>query len=159
MNKDNNELSKKEKIEKIIEIFIAKEKGQTVSLEEINEITQEDLTDKYAEQRFRNIMQKVKDLLIEKGFVIRSVYGVGYYILKSKQISSYTYRNYIVKPMKQFDKAKKILENTNKKELKDKDWSEYKTTVALNDAVLFNTKNLINSDEYKDLKPKIKKGN
>lgn len=107
--------------------------------------------------RFRSQMNKVKDRLYKKGFVIRSIYNIGYYILKPNQVSSYTYRNFIVRPTKQYNKAKIILENINNKEFNNDENLEFKTTKSLNKKIIDTTNNLLNSNEYKNLSKNISK--
>ena len=96
-------------------------------------------------------MQKCKNRLIQNGFVIRSIYNVGYYILEPRQIASYTYRNYMLKPLKSFDKAKIILEKTNKKELSTRELENHKLTIALNNSLIYATNELLNDNDYKEL--------
>lgn len=141
----------KEKREKIKQMIMEKDYGTTVLYEEINEIMQEDLYDFKGRDYFIKQMNKVKNELFSTGYIIRPIYNVGYYILKPNQISSYTYRNYIRKPLKSFEKAKTILENTNKKELKKQEITEYNTTVALNESMIYANNQLLNDDEYKIL--------
>lgn len=146
-----NELTPKEKREKIKQMILSKDYGTTILYDEINEIMQEDLYDFKGRDYFIKQMNKVKNELFTTGYIIRPVYNVGYYILKPNQISSYTYRNYIRKPLKAFDKAKTILEHTNKSELKKQEISEYQTTVSLNETMLYANNQLLNDEEYKIL--------
>lgn len=145
------ELTPKEKRDKIIELILTKKHGETLKYDELNSILQEDINDYYGRHCFVRQMNKVKNELFDKGYVIRAVYGVGYYILKPNQVSSYTYRNYIVKPINSFKKARTILDNTAKKELKGQEVSEYQTTCALNEAMIYASTELIQADEYKIL--------
>lgn len=146
-----DELTPKEKREKIKQMILSKDYGTTILYDEINEIMQENLYDFKGRDYFIKQMNKVKNELFTTGYIIRPVYNVGYYVLKPNQISSYTYRNYIRKPLKSLDKAKTILEHTNKSELKKQEISEYQTTVSLNEAMLYANNQLINDDEYKIL--------
>ena len=149
MNKQ--ELSPKEKKEKIKELILTKDYGETLSYEELNIILQENLEDYKGRVNFRRQMNKVKNELFEQGYIIRPVYGVGYYILQPNQISSYTYRNYVTKPINSFKKARTILDNAPRKQLKGQEITEFKTTCELNEAMLYATTELVNSDEYKIL--------
>ena len=145
------ELTQKEKREKVMELILTKEYGYTLSYEELNDIFQENLNDRYGRELIRREMCKVKNNLFEKGYVIRPIYNVGYYILKPNQVSSYTYRTYIAKPINSFKKARTILDNTAKNKLKGQEVSEYQTTCELNEAMLYASTELIQSDEYKIL--------
>ena len=146
--------SNKEKIIEIGEYIIKKNYGEIITIKELNEFIQVDLSDEIGKRKFKRIMSKVKNRLINCGYVIRSIYNVGYYILKPNQISSYTYRNYIIKPLKQFDKANIILKNTNKKQLSTDEIKEHKATCELNRAIMYATNSLINDKEYEILKEK-----
>lgn len=106
--------------------------------------------------RFRSQMNKVKDRLYKKGFVIRSIYNIGYYILKPNQVSSYTYRNFIVRPTNQYKKAKTILENLNNKNFNNFENLEFESTKSLNKKIIKTTNDLLNSNEYKNLAKNIK---
>lgn len=149
-----DELTPKEKREKIKELILSREHGETLTYEELNNILQEDMEDRYGREVFRRQMNKVKNELFSEGYVIRPVYNVGYFILKPNQVSSYTYRNYIVKPMNSFKKAKIILDNTEKKKLKGQEITEYINTCELNEAIIYANAELINSEEYSMLRSK-----
>lgn len=77
-----DELTPKEKREKIKELILSREHGETLTYEELNNILQEDMEDRYGREVFRRQMNKVKNELFSKGYVIRPVYNVGYFILK-----------------------------------------------------------------------------
>lgn len=148
----NEELTPKEKVQKIIELILTKKKGDTLKFDELNLIINEDLKDEYGKIRFRKIMSRAKNKLIEYGILIRGINGIGYYVLKTNQMSSYTYRNYIVKPIKQIEKGKKILDNLNKKELNNEETEKYNLTKKLNDNLVKSNKDKINSQEFNSLK-------
>ena len=152
MNKEV--LTPKEKREKIKEMILNMEYGETIPYEELNKVLQEDMNDIYGREVVRRQMNKVKNELFSEGYVIRPIYNVGYYILEPKQVSSFTYRNYIIKPMNSFKKAKTILENTEKKKLKGQEVSEYKATCELNESIIYANNELINSEEYTMLRSK-----
>ena len=145
------ESTPKEKREKVIELILTKKYGETISYDELNAILQENINDYQGKAAFRRNMNKVKNELFSKGYVIRPIFNVGYYILKPNQVSCYTYRNYIVKPINSFKKAKTILENTERKQLKGQEITEYQTTCGLNEAMIYANTELINADEYKIL--------
>lgn len=151
MNRIRDDLSLKEKREKIVELILKKNYGETITNEEINEIMKENLSDEYGRKRFKSHMNKVKNILITKGYVIRCIYNVGYYILMPRQVSSYTYRNFIVRPVKTLNKAKIILDNTKKASFNKAETETYIKTCSLNSALVYATNELINAEEYKIL--------
>ena len=145
---NKKELSPKEKREKVITYILSKNYGETIKNEELNEILKEDLNDEYGKIRFRHQMDKAKNKLYEKGYVIKSIYGIGYYILKPNQISSYTYRNFILKPMKSYKKADTILKNINKTNLSESRLEENKNALSLNTLLNRTSKNIIETSNY-----------
>ena len=126
MESKNLKKTKQFEKEKIVKYFYTKNYGDIVKFEELQYLTHYNLSDEFESYKFKSsIMQKVKNELIENGYVIKSIRGIGYYILKQNQIQSYTYRTYIKKPLRHFKKAEIILNNTktsllNKKELTTK---------------------------------------
>lgn len=144
---NKNSLSPKEKREKLYEFILSKNYGETITIEQINNILQENLNSDLGSKRFRNQINKVKNKLYEKGYVIRSIYDIGYYILKPNQVSSYTYRNFIVKPTKQFNKARIIMKNTNTKNLNDDEYVELYNTIELNKEMIRTTNKILNSEK------------
>lgn len=149
---NKNSLSPKEKREKLYEFILSKNYGETITIEQINNILQENLNSDLGSKRFRNQINKVKNKLYEKGYVIRSIYDIGYYILKPNQVSSYTYRNFIVKPTKQFNKARIIMKNTNTKDLNDDEYVELYNTIELNKEMIRTTNKVLKSEKnfYKE---------
>ena len=51
----------------------------------------------------KRLMQKVKNILIDYSYILKSVGGKGWYVLKPTQIPSYTYRTYITKTQKAYE--------------------------------------------------------
>lgn len=106
---------------------------------------------------FKRLMSKVKNILIDYSYILKSVGGKGYYILKPNQISSFTYRTYITKPQRAYEKAKRILERTDKKDFKKLDKEEYEDMTKLNnelievsDYTIFNSNYYKNKEKYKE---------
>lgn len=141
----------KEKLENLKKYILSKEYGTTLTFNELNEFIGEDLKDEYGKIRFKNMIRKVKNRLYNYGYVLRSVIGVGYYILKPNQIAAYTYRTYITKPLKSFQKAKIILNCTEKNKLNENELKKHYDTTRLNNALISVTENLIDNN-FKNLK-------
>lgn len=117
-----------EKINNACEYILTKEYGSTLTFEELNKYFNLDLKDVYDNRQFKYLMKKCKNILINYSYILRSVTNVGYYILKPNQISSYTYRTYMLKPLRAFDKAKRILEKTDRKEFNKNEIEEHALT-------------------------------
>lgn len=139
--------------EKIIRYFCQKNFGETVTYKELQQFTHYNLNDEYENYKFKtSLMAVVKNELIEKGYVLKSIRKVGYYILKPNQIQSYTYRTYINKPLKSYQKAEIILNKTKINKLNEKQFKKHKLTQNLNKELINITNDLINSNTYKVLK-------
>lgn len=139
--------------EKISKYFYSKNFGETITFDELQQFTHYNLKDEYESYVFKgSLMRKVKNELIENGYVLKSIRKIGYYILKPNQIQSYTYRTYIKRPLRQYEKAKVILDNTKKNNLNEKEFEKYKLTQELNQELIDKTNNLFNLEKYKILK-------
>lgn len=139
--------------EKILKYFYSKNFGETITFDELQQFTHYNLKDEYESYVFKgSLMRKVKNELIENGYVLKSIRKIGYYILKPNQIQSYTYRTYIKRPLRQYEKAKVILDNTKKNNLNEKEFEKYKLTQELNQELIDKTNNLFNLEKYKILK-------
>lgn len=115
-------------------------------------ITKYNLSDKFENYKFKaNVIRPVKNRLIQSGIVIRSVRNIGYYILKPNQVQSYTYRTYIVKPLKHFEKAATILSNTKTTELDEAELEKHNLTLNLDTELMKATNILIKNEKYSNL--------
>ena len=127
--------------------------GDTIKIEELQQFTNYNLEDKYECYKFKSsLMRIVKNNLIQKGIVLKAIQNVGYYILKPNQIQSYTYRTYILRPLKHFEKAEIILTHSNTNKLNKQVLDKHKLTLDLNIALIKQTNNLVIDEKYKDLK-------
>ena len=104
---------------------------------------------------FKNLMSKVKNVLIDYSYILKSLSGKGYYILKPNQIPSFTYRTYITKPQRAYEKAKRILERTDKSKFNQLNEQEHQEVTELNnqmievsDYTIFNSNYYKNKDKY-----------
>jgi hypothetical protein len=138
--------------EMIVKYILNKDFGETIKFEELQPYTKYNLLDETESYIFKSsIMSKVKNILIEYGYVLKSIRYVGYYLLKPNQIQSYTYRNYIKKPLKAFMKAECILSNTNTKRLETEELIRHQLTTELSRNLIDETNKIINSKEYINL--------
>ena len=136
----------------IVDFFKTKNEGDTISYNELQTFTHYNLDDFIQLQNFKkNTMTRAKNMLIDLGIIIKAIQNEGYYILKSNQVQSYTYRTYIKKPIKQLERSKRILENTNKSKLNQFENAKHLLTLALNNDLLKENNNILNSKDYKDL--------
>lgn len=149
---NKNILEYKEKIENLQKYILSKDYGVTLTFEELNEFIGEDLEDEFGKKRFKNYIRKVRHQLYRKGYVLRGIINVGYYILKPNQIAGYTYRNFMLKPLNSFYTAQIILENTERKKLDTKEKQTHIKTSELNIALMSASQQLLEDDEYKILR-------
>ena len=89
--------------------------------------------------------------MIHSGIVIRSIRNIGYYILKPNQVQSYTYRTYIVKPLKHFEKAATILIKSKTTELNEAELEKHNLTLNLDTELMEVTDKLLKNKKYSNL--------
>ena len=136
----------------IIEYFKFKKQGEQINYDELQQFTHYDLKNVLEFHYFKtNTMRRVKEGLIDYGIIIKAIPNIGYYILKSNQVSSYTYRTYIKKPLKQLNKAERILNSTETKSLTVGELGKYNLTIALNQDLMAANDKVLNSNKYKEL--------
>lgn len=139
--------------ENIRNYIMKKQFGDTIVFKDLQQFTDYDLNNEYENYKFKTtIMRFVKDELIQEGYILKSIRGVGYYILKQNQISSYTYRTYIKKPLKYLDKADTILKSTHTILLNKKEVEKHSLTQELNEELIGKNSEIINSKKYESLK-------
>lgn len=139
--------------ENIRNYIMKKQFGDTIVFKDLQQFTDYDLNNEYENYKFKTtIMRFVKDKLIQEGYILKSIRGVGYYILKQNQISSYTYRTYIKKPLRYLDKADTILKSTHTILLNKKEVEKHSLTQELNEELIGKNSEIINSKKYESLK-------
>ena len=139
--------------ENIRNYIMKKQFGDTIVFKDLQQFTDYDLNNEYENYKFKTtIMRFVKDELIQEGYILKSIRGMGYYILKQNQISSYTYRTYIKKPLRYLDKADTILKSTHTILLNKKEVEKHSLTQELNEELIGKNSEIINSKKYESLK-------
>lgn len=139
---------KKQNIAECVEYILGKKRGDTMSTESLASILGYNIDDELEYKKFKSTMLRVKDFLINYGYVIKSIAGVGYYILKSKQISGYCYHTYILKTERLLEKSDRILTHVDKTELSEIRTEEYNNVNTLNQDTYEAIDNTINDSEY-----------
>ena len=143
MNSKNNRVevnyryaSKREaQIKDALDYILDKDYGATIEFTKLAEIMRFNIEDEQEERRFKSTMGRVKNILIDYGYILKTITGVGYYILKPKHISSYCYRTYIDKTKVLLEKSERILAHVDKNELSDIRKKEHKEMCQLNQEV------------------------
>ena len=108
-----------QRISETIEYVLDKNYGETISFEVMGKLLHYNIEDEKEYKKFKSTMARVKNILIDYGRILKSVTGVGYYILKPQQISGYCYHTYIRKTENLLGKSARILQHTVKSELSD----------------------------------------
>ena len=124
--------AKKQAIQETVEYILEKDYGETISFNVLGKMLNYNIYDEVEFQRLRALMAKIKNFLIDYGYVLKPVVGIGYYILKPKQISGYCYHTYIRKTTSLLDKSNRILTHTEKDILSDERKEEYNNVLQLN---------------------------
>ena len=138
-------------IKDIVEFVLTKDYGTKLYYTDISRRIGLNLEIEEHKNYFSRLMGKSKNLLIDYGYILKSIGNNTYYILKPNQRASYTYRKYIVKPQKAYEKAKKILERTDKKTFSTLDKEEHKDVTKLNNQMIeVSDYTIFNSDYYKN---------
>lgn len=145
-------MNKSFQIDEVEKYIRQKNFGDIISFKDLQTLTKYNLDNKFENYKFKtNVMRPVKNRLIQSGIVIRSVRNIGYYILKPNQIQSYTYRTYIVKPLRHFEKAATILINSKVQNLDEVELEKHNLTLNLDTELMKVTNELIKSEKYNNL--------
>ena len=89
----NSKLS--QAVSDVITYILDKSYGDTIPFETLSKMLGYNIEDEKEKKKFQSIMARIKNYLVEKGYVLRTIVGRGYYIMKPKQISGYCYHTYI----------------------------------------------------------------
>lgn len=143
-----NDSKKKQNIAECIEYILSKQRGDTMSTETLANLLGYNIDDEKEYRKFKSTMLRVKNILIDYGYVIKSISGVGYYILKSKQIAGYCYHTYILKTERLLEKSDRILTHTDKTELNEIRTQEWNDVNKLNGDVYEAIDDAINVSDY-----------
>lgn len=95
------------------------EYGQVVRFDLCARILHYNLEDELERYRFKNMMNTVKIILEKNGKILKGISGVGYYILKPREISGFVYNKHIKKSRRTLDRAEELLEIVDESELNE----------------------------------------
>lgn len=141
--------SKKEQNKQEVIDFILNHKyGNTVFHDDLSKILGYNIDDEQEFHKYKTIMQQIKNFLLNYGYVLKSISGTGYYILKPNQISKHCYRTYIKKSRRMYDKSLFILDHTEKQELSEDRLEEIKNMMELNKQLIDNAWDTIKESAY-----------
>lgn len=104
--------NKEGNIVNFIQCVVEKGYGQTISLSETGKLLGYNIEDEHELKKMKSTLARVKNYLIDRGYVLKSIVGVGYYIMKPKQIPNYVYRTYTLRTLRLIEKQDRILAHT-----------------------------------------------
>lgn len=145
---------KKQNIQEMVEYILDKNYGDTIELEKASKILGYNIEDEQEKRKFKSTMVRIKNFLVDKGYILKSITGVGYYILKPKQISGYCYHTYIKKTQVLLEKSDRILQHMDKTSLSEIRKEEYRDVTNLNKTIHSNIIKNINYSDYTKNKSK-----
>lgn len=142
------ESSKKQNIQEAVEYIMSMNYGQTIFHNELAKILGYNIEDDKEHNKYKSIMQRVKNFILQYGYVLKGINGLGYYILKPSQVSKHCYTTYIKKARRMYDKSDYILEHTEKSSLNEDRLEELQNMINLNKQLIDNAWETIKESEY-----------
>lgn len=139
---------KKQNMQETIDFILEHNYGSTIGFGQLGQMLGYNIDDEHEKHKFQSIMGRIKSFLIDYGYVLRSVAGIGYYIMKPKQISGYCYHTYIRHTEDLLKKSDRILSHVDMDELSDIRKEEHKNVTDLNYDVFENIDTTIDNSEY-----------
>ena len=121
--------SKEGYIVQFIERVLERGYGGTITLEEAGKILNYNIDNEKELNKMRTVIARIKNYLIDRGYVLKSIPSIGYYIMKPKQIPNYVYRTYTLRSLRLLEKQDRILAHTpisDLSELRQKENAEIK---------------------------------
>lgn len=116
--------------------ILSKKYGETVEHIALSAMFGYNLENKKEKSKYQRTMRDIKAELMKEGYVLKGISGVGYYILKPKQIANYGYRTYIQRAVKLIDKNQDMLTCTDTRELQGERVEEFQEFKELNNKIL-----------------------
>jgi hypothetical protein len=144
----DRESKKKQYKQEVIEYILEKPYGVTIGHEQLASMLHYNIDDEEEYHKYKTLMQSIKNWLLGRGRVLRSVPNVGYYILKPSQVSQHCYRTYIKSAGRLYDKSAYVLDRTDKTELSDIRKEEIHNMIQLNKQLIDNAWNTIQESAY-----------
>lgn len=136
------------RIKDACDYILDKDYGSTIEFTKLAEIMRFNIEDEKEERRFKSVMARVKNILIDSGYVLKTITGVGYYILKPKHISSYCYRTYVDRTKRLLEKSERVLRHVDKTELSDIRLKEHREMTELNQELYGEIGLVVEGSEY-----------
>lgn len=138
----------KQRISELVDYILEQEYGTTIDFSKAAYILKYNIEDEKEEKKFKSTMARVKNILIDHGYVLKTIVNVGYYILKPKQISGYCYHTYMRETENLLAKSSRILQHTETYRLSNERKKEYTEACDLNADLITNIANTIEESSY-----------
>lgn len=139
---------RKRSMQEAIEFILDKQYGETIQFEQMARVLGFNIDDEGEYRKFRSAMARVRNFIIDYGYVLKSISGVGYYILKPKHISSYCYRTYIDRSKVLLEKSQRILNRVDETDMSDVRKQEHQEMLTLNQDIYNGMGLTIETSEY-----------
>ena len=142
------ESKKKQNIQETVEYILAKNYGDTLTHNELIRILGYNINNEDEFKKYKSIMNRIKNFILQYGYVLKGISGIGYYILKPSQVTRHCYKTYVKKSQRMLDKSEFILEHTDKTEMEDIRKEEINNMMTLNQQLIDNMWNTIQESVY-----------
>ena len=142
------ESKKKQNIQEAIEFILEKNYGVTIGHIQLAKLLGYNIDDEVEIKKYRSVMARVKKFVLKYGYVLKGISGVGYYILKPTQVSSYCYRTYVKRASKLYDKSAYVLDMTDQSEMSEIRKQEIQNMINLNKQLIDKTFETIKESPY-----------
>ena len=139
---------KRQNIQIVVEFILEKNYGSTISHTELANMLGYNIDDEIEFKKYKSIMARIRNFLLDYGYVLKSISGIGYYILKPTQVSNHCYRTYVKRASRLYDKSAHILDRTDKTEMNETRLEEIKNMMELNKQLINNTWQTIVESPY-----------
>ena len=142
------ESKKKQNIQEIVEYILSKKYGETLFHDDLSKRLGYVISNEEEKKKYSSTMSRVKNFLIQYGYVLKGISGIGYYILKPSQISKHCFRVYIKSASKLYNKSAYVLDKTDKTDLDNNRTEEMQNMIILNKQLIENAAKTIEESAY-----------
>ena len=142
------ESKKKQNIQETVEFILSKNYGSTLMHGELAHLLGYNIEDEEELKKYQSIMGRIKNFVLDYGYVLKGISGIGFYILKPSQVSKHCYRTYVKRAGRMYDKSAYILGRTEKENLDADRLEEIKNMIDLNKQLIDVAWNTVKESAY-----------
>ena len=149
-DKQERDSAKKQGIQEAMNYILEHNYGQVVLNTELSRMLGYNLEseDEKEHRRFRSTMARIKNFLVDYGYILKSINGTGYYILKPQHITAHCFKTYTKKSQQLYDKTTRILEHTDTTNLTATRKEEFTKFKELNEELSRMTSSAVLNSEF-----------